>query len=79
MNRQYTYYPEFDKDENLIWLVHETDTDQIVAEVWFEDDAREYCNFLEYGGAFNGFTPAFILKKTRLGDIDKAFEAEFSE
>lgn len=79
MNRLYTYFPKFDENENLVWLIHETVTDQIISEFYFEDDAHEYCNFLEYGGAFNGFTPSFMLTKAKITDIDSMFEMEFSE
>ncbi len=77
--RLYTYFPLFDEEQNLIWRVQETMTDQGVADLFFEDDAKEYCEFLEYGGGFHGFTPAFILKRSQIGDINRAFEAEFLE
>jgi hypothetical protein len=79
MNRLYTFFPEFDKEDYLVWKVHETATNQIVAETYFEEDAKDYCEFLEYGGAFNGFTPSFIIRKTQLSDINSRFEMEFSE
>lgn len=75
----YTYYPEFDENEDVKWLVDEKATDQIVGEFWFEDDAAEFANFLERGGGFAGFTPAFVLKKTYSYDINDAFAAEFVE
>lgn len=78
MKRLYTFYPKFNKDDEVIWQVHESTTDQIVAEFGFEDDAHEYCHFLENGGAFAGFTPSFILHKMPIKDINAAFEAEFS-
>lgn len=78
MNRLYTYYPEFDENDYLLWLVFEEGTKQIVAEFWFEDDAQEYCEFLESGGGFSGFTPTFIIKKVDGGNINDAFAAEFS-
>lgn len=75
----YTYYPEFDENEDVVWLVHEENTSQIVGEFWFEDDASEFSTFLERGGGFAGFTPSFVLKKTQLIDINDAFAAEFVE
>lgn len=75
----YTYYPEFDENEDVVWLVNEKTTEQIVGEFWFEEDAVEFATFLERGGGFSGFTPAFILKKTHSYDINDAFAAEFVE
>lgn len=80
MSKQlYTYHPEFDENEDVVWLVDEIATEQIVGEFWFEDDAAEFASFLERGGGFAGFTPSFILKKTQLGNINDAFAAEFVE
>ena len=78
MNRLYTYYPEFDNDE-VLWLVFEEATAQVVAEFFFEDDAQEYCEFLENGGAFSGFTPSFVIKKTQSSNINDTFAAVFAE
>lgn len=74
----YTYYPEFDENEDVKWLVDEKATDQIVGEFWFEDDAAEYASFLEKGGAFAGFTPSFMIRKVSV-NINDAFAAEFAE
>ena len=78
MNRLYTYYPEINNDE-VLWLVFEESTAQVVAEFWFEDDAQEYCEFLEHGGAFSGFTPSFVIKKTQSTNINDTFAAVFAE
>lgn len=78
MKRLYTYYPEFNNTDELMWLVFEEATSQVVADFWFEDDAQEFCEFLENGGGFSGFTPSFILRKTNIGNINDAFAMEFS-
>ena len=75
----YTYYPEFDDNDFLLWKVYENITEQVVAEFVFEEDAQEFCQFVERGGAFAGFTPAFILTKVPKPDINQAFSMEFSE
>ena len=75
---QYTYYPEFDNDE-VLWLVYENTSEQVVAEFFFEEDAQAYSNFLQKGGAFAGFTPTFVLQKTQSSNINDAFAAEFQE
>lgn len=78
MRKQYTYYPEFNDKEELLWIVYENASDQIVAEFFFEEDAEELCSFLENGGGFSGFTPSFILQKVPFQDINQNFQAEFA-
>lgn len=78
MKTQYSYHAEFNEDEDLVWIVKEKATDQIVGEFWFEDEAEELAKFLERGGGFAGFTPSFVLRKTSV-NINEAFAAEFSE
>lgn len=76
--RLYTYYPKFDADDYLEWHVYESTTEQVIDSFFFEDEAQNYTEFLENGGAFAGFTPSFIIKKTHLGDINTAFASEFA-
>jgi hypothetical protein len=79
MKQLYTYYPEFADDECVYWRVYENNTKQIIHSFFFEDDAQEYCFFLEKGGAFAGFTPSFITKKNPVAkNIDEAFSLEFA-
>ena len=77
--RLYTYYPEFDDNDYLLWHVYETMTHQVISSFFFEEDAQDYCKFLEKGGGFAGFTPSFVLKKTQSFNINDAFMAEFAE
>mgnify|MGYP006272959241 CR=1 FL=1 len=77
--KSYTVYHEFDENDCLLWHVFENTTQQVISTFIFEDDAQEYCRFLEKGGAFAGFTPSFVLKKTHSIDINDAFAAEFAE
>jgi len=62
-------------DNDYLWCVMETRTDQLVKAFTFEDEAEEYCEFLENGGAFDGFTPSFILREVVLS---KDLNSEFS-
>ena len=78
MKKQYTYYPEFNNTHDLLWLVYEESTSQVVAEFFFEEDASAYCRFLDGGGAFSGFTPSFMVRKINSGNINDAFSMEFS-
>ena len=78
MKKLYTYYPEFNDNDELLWLVYENTSDQVVAEFFFEEDAQELCSFLESGGGFSGFTPSFILRKVPNSNINEIFSAEFA-
>jgi hypothetical protein len=78
MKKLYTYYPEFNKDDYLLWHVYETATEQIIDSFFFEEDAARTAWEMEKGKAFAGFTPAFMLRKTPFVNINEAFEAEFA-
>jgi hypothetical protein len=78
MKNLYKYYPEIDDNDELLWMVYEQQSDQIVAQFFFEEDAAELCKFLEKGGGFSGFTPSFILQRVPVQDINKDFQAEFA-
>ena len=75
----YSYYPEFNNDDELLWHVRETATDSVVGSFYFEEDAQTWSNFWSNGGGFAGFTPRFVLTKVSKGDINDAFLAEFAE
>ena len=76
--RTYTYYPELDQDDCLLWHVYERSTDQIIESFLFEEDAAEFAVNLEKGCGFQGFTPSFMLVKAPKTDINAAFSAEFA-
>lgn len=75
--KHYTYYPEFNANDELLWFVYENASKQVVAQFFFEDDAQELCEFLEKGGGFAGFTPEFILRKVLI-NTNEAFEMKFA-
>lgn len=65
------------EDNDFRWAVRETATDQIIDTFIFEDEAEEYCDFLQSGGGFNGFTPSFMLNKVEIPmDINDQFMFE---
>jgi hypothetical protein len=79
MRKNYTCYPEFDKNDYLMWHVYEHTTKQIIESFLFEDDAIKFMTDLENGKGFNAFTPSFIVRKTPINtDINEAFSAEFA-
>lgn len=49
------------EDGEYLWNVFETATEQTIVSYYFEEDADKLANFMEKGGAFDGFTPAFFL------------------
>lgn len=56
------------------WTVYEVMSDQYIDMFHFRDDAEELAHFLNQGGAFDGFTPSFILKPVPTTDLNAKFE-----
>ena len=48
------------------FLVIETQTDQVIDQYNTRQEAKEQLRFLNLGGAFDGVSPSFILKKNFL-------------
>jgi hypothetical protein len=57
-------YKIVEKDKKF--LVIETKTDQVIDQYNTRQEAKEQLRFLNLGGAFDGFSPSFILKKNFL-------------
>ncbi len=57
------YVLPLEVNSDFIWCVMEKKTEQLIKAFEFEEDALDYANFLESGGAFDGFTPSFILRE----------------
>ena len=75
----YTYYPEFDKNDYLLWHVYEKQTQQVIDSFLFEEDAADLAEDMENGMGFAGFTPSFMVRKVSASkDINEAFSAEFA-
>lgn len=47
-------------------LVVENATDLVIRQHRHASDATRYCDFLNSGGAFDGFTPSFVTKQTKI-------------
>lgn len=59
--------------------IFETSTNHIIKTFFFQEDAEDYLKFLNRGGAFNGWTPSFILRKVNVEyDLNQEFENIFS-
>jgi hypothetical protein len=52
------------EEENsmFFWFVIENQTNQVMAEFFFEDDAIKMTNQLLEGYGFDGYTPSFFLQ-----------------
>jgi len=62
---------------DFVWSVIETQTDQIIQSKVFAEEAEAYARFLNNGGAFNGFTPNFMLQEVVISDnINDQFIAQ---
>lgn len=67
--------------DDFVWCVIEGNTDQIIKVFEFDEDASDYSDFLNEGGAFDGFTPSFILREVVVQndlDYNQKFEAIFA-
>jgi|688.fasta_scaffold566258_2 hypothetical protein len=58
------YHYELREEENsmFFWFVIENQTNQVMAEFFFEDDAIKMTNQLLEGYGFDGYTPSFFLQ-----------------
>jgi hypothetical protein len=75
------YVLPLETDElDFIWCVMENQTEQLIQAFEFEDEAFECAGFMENGGAFDGFTPSFILREVVFQkDMNKEFATFISE
>jgi len=48
---------------NNVFNVIETATNQIIGAFGTQEEAKDYMRFLNLVGAFDGFTPSFLVKK----------------
>jgi hypothetical protein len=48
---------------DFLWRIVETRTEHVMGEYIFEEDAQARMRFLDSGGAFNGWTPRYVLRK----------------
>jgi len=76
----YHIVPLKTEDFDFIWCVIETSSRQLIKAYEFEDESEEYCKFLNKGGAFDGWTPSFILQEVVMqSDVNQEFKSFLSE
>jgi hypothetical protein len=57
-----------ENDGDFVWSIIETQTNQLIKYYVFEEEASTHARFLNNGGAFNGFTPNFMLLEVAISD-----------
>jgi hypothetical protein len=59
-----------DKTDNYFWI-EETPTNQLIKKVFGFKEAKQTMRYLNLGGGFDGWTPAFMLKKIEIFNKNK--------
>lgn len=72
---KYTVKP-VNVEGDFMWELHENASGHVVGLYYFEDDALDDAYFMERGGAFDGFTPSFMLQQVA---APRDINLEFSE
>ena len=65
--------PVQDDKNNFFYALYEHASDLVLNFFYFEEDAIERKTFLDSGGAFDGFTPAFMLIEVPQKNPNKQF------
>lgn len=83
MARYYVKSVLTDNQQEVCWALMEKSTNQLVEWSWREEIVYERCVFFERGGAFDGYTPAFILRRVpekylQCIDINDMFDVKFT-
>ena len=66
-------------EDDYFFCLYENATEQAIDFFFFKDDAEEKMNFLNRGGAFDGFTPSFVLKEVALQKTQKEINTNFEQ
>lgn len=78
-NKNYSLHVMEDGEGNFFHCVFEEQTQQVIDFYYFLDDAVETAKFMESGGAFAGFTPAFMLREVNVGHTTEDLNSKFTE
>lgn len=75
---KYSIHTLQDDEENFYHCVFEEASEQVIDFFYFLDDAEDCSEFMENGGAFDGFTPQFMLKRVEIQqDVNTIFNETF--
>ena len=65
---------------DFMWELYENETEHVIGHFFFEEDCVKAAKFMESGGAFDGWTPRFILQDLGIErDINLEFSSVFSD
>lgn len=81
IGEKYAVLPAF-RNEEYVWEVFELWSDLIIQKFYFEEEALEMAQFMEKGGAFDGFTPTFMTRSVRKFSpevLNETFSSEFTD
>jgi len=74
---KYTIHTLQSEEGDFFFCVFEEASEQVIDFYYFHEDAEKKAQFLEKGGAFNGFTPAFMLRSVPVPkpDLNQKFDS----
>lgn len=76
MPKMYEIKSSCNDDGDFVWELFETSSENIVGTFFFEEDAKTTRKFYANGGAFNGFTPAFMVSQPyKPSNLDEEFSS----
>jgi hypothetical protein len=64
--KKYSLHMVESNEGEIFHCVFEEKTQQVIDFFYFLDDAIETAQFMETGGAFDGYTPGFMLKEINI-------------
>ena len=59
---KYSIHSLQSEEDDFFFGVYEEQSEQVIDFFYFHEDAEKIIDFMERGGAFAGFTPAFMLR-----------------
>lgn len=67
-------------ENDFVWELLEKESEHVIGHFFFEEDCIAAARFMENGGAFDGWTPSFMLQPVVVPrDINQEFIAAFSD
>lgn len=76
---KYSVHLVEDNENNFFHVVYEHATEQVIDYFFFAEDAYDYGLFLNKGGAFDGFTPKFILTEIKYPNNTASINRKFED
>lgn len=67
---KYSIHSVQSEEGDFFFGVYEEQSEQVIDFFYFHEDAEKIIEFMDGGGAFNGFTPAFMLRSVPRVKVD---------